>query len=269
MIKRYILHLEAHRNIFRYRPRISFKRAPRAGDRVKDGGVMGTLRLCPTCQEGFLHEPDPVRPKRSRLLPPGPHRWQGGYCIECENNALYCPYPPRPRRTPLLERLVVEVAKSAAVGRSQRVRSDHRPRPAMDFNRPRHVELKVDEPVDIPTHIELKDEKKKPEPSVVKLTVTDEDPILKAEDSDESPETLELGYALGTHEYKRGDEVWTRKADYVVDKLEDDVLYLVRKDVWEARKKAKHVKLEIKEPAEHVELKDEEEKPGIVQLKFE
>lgn len=61
MIKRYILHIEFHRG---YRPHISFRRVPQPGDRVLDGGVMGTLKRCPTCTDGLLHSPD-ERPKKS------------------------------------------------------------------------------------------------------------------------------------------------------------------------------------------------------------
>lgn len=56
MIKRYILHIEFHRG---YRPRISFRRVPQPGDRVEDGGEMGTLVACRTCSAmGLLHVPD-------------------------------------------------------------------------------------------------------------------------------------------------------------------------------------------------------------------
>lgn len=236
MIKSYILHIEAHRNRL---PRISFKRAPQHGDRVVDGGIPGTLKLCPECQEGFLHQPDPVR------------AWTR---------------PKRPAKKGLLVILVEELAKSVAQGRSyppRPARSYHRPRPAMDLNRPTHVELKTDDPTpEVAEHVELKVD----EPT--------EHVELKVE---ESPETLELGYRLGTVDHERGDVLFTHKAEYVVDKLENDVLYLVRKDVWEARlkaakkaKKAKHVEIKVDEPTEHVELKDEEEKPGeIVTLKFD
>lgn len=55
MIAEYILHLEFHRG---YRPRISLRRKPEAGDRVVDGGTPGTLVRCRECGEGFLHVPD-------------------------------------------------------------------------------------------------------------------------------------------------------------------------------------------------------------------
>jgi hypothetical protein len=250
MIKRYILHIETH---WRYRPRISFKKAPKAGDRVVDGGIPGTLKLCPTCQEGFLHEPD--------LLGASPRVKKD-----------------KKRKTPFWAFLLAEVAKSATQPRpysDRPYRSYHTPRPAMDFNVPTHVRLTPERPnrpvrPTVPTHVELKEE---PKPSVVKLTVDDEDPILKKETTDKSPETLELDYTLGTHEYEQGDEVWTHHAKYIVDKLEDNVLYLVRKDVWKARKKkGSHVELKADGSAEHVELKveDEEEKSsGPVVLKFD
>lgn len=47
MIRRYVLHIEAH---IGYRPRISFKRMPRTGDQTPDG----CLVLCPMCQSGYL-----------------------------------------------------------------------------------------------------------------------------------------------------------------------------------------------------------------------
>jgi hypothetical protein len=57
VIKRYILHLEFHKG---YWPIISFRRMPRHGDRMVDGGIPGTLIGCPTCSTtGFLHRPDP------------------------------------------------------------------------------------------------------------------------------------------------------------------------------------------------------------------
>lgn len=77
MIKRYILHLEFH---WGYRPRISLKRMLRPGDRILNGDEMGTLKLCPECQDGLLHEPDwraalknlqSVRP----TLAPDPGSW--------------------------------------------------------------------------------------------------------------------------------------------------------------------------------------------------
>lgn len=234
MIKRYVLHIEAHR---RRLPRISFKRAPRPGDRVVDGGIPGTLRRCPTCQEGFLHEPDP-RPVYSRPKP-----------------------SPKPS---LLGLFVSELAKSIDQGRSSRVRpvrSHHRPRPAMDLNGPQHVELKVKEkkPVE---HVELQVEEETPAEHV-ELKIEEEKTGERVElmlSEDESPETLDLDYARGTRKYKRGEVVWTHKAEYIVDKLEDNVLHLVRKDVWDERKKN----------AKHVELKVEEEKPSqIVELKFD
>lgn len=55
MIKRWTIHFEYH---WGYWPRFSIRRNPRHGDRVVDGGVPGTLKRCPTCQDGFLHEPD-------------------------------------------------------------------------------------------------------------------------------------------------------------------------------------------------------------------
>ncbi len=247
MIKRYILHIEAHRNVFRYRPRISFKRAPRHGDRVVDGGVPGTLKLCPECQEGFLHEPDPIW-KRARAQ--------------------------KPTTTPLAGLLVESLVRnlaSQAVTPPSTTRSPHRSRPAMDFNVPTHVELTVDEPKapkppQGPTHVELKE--KGPEHVELKLDEEVERPEdLEFEDG--SPEELKLNYALGTVDHKRGDVLWTHKAEYVVDKLEDDILYLVRKDVWDEReKKAKHVKLNlVEDESEHVEVKAEE--GTVVKLKFD
>lgn len=66
MIKRYILHIEFH---WGYWPIISFRRTPRHGDRVMDGGEMGTLEACQTCSTvGFLHRAD-VDP-RARVISP-------------------------------------------------------------------------------------------------------------------------------------------------------------------------------------------------------
>lgn len=59
MLRIYILHLEWHRG---YRPHVSLKRKPRAGDRVSNGGQMGTLLTCHTCSgTGTLHQPDWLR----------------------------------------------------------------------------------------------------------------------------------------------------------------------------------------------------------------
>lgn len=56
MIRRYLLHLEAHRG---YRPRVSLRRAPRSGDRVVDGGLPGRLTGCDGCSSvGLLFVPD-------------------------------------------------------------------------------------------------------------------------------------------------------------------------------------------------------------------
>lgn len=57
MIKRWTIHLEFHRG---YWPKFYIRPNPRHGDRVVDGGVLGTLKRCPTCQDGFLHDPDLV-----------------------------------------------------------------------------------------------------------------------------------------------------------------------------------------------------------------
>lgn len=238
MIKRYILHIEAHK--WRV-PRISFKRAPKHGDRVMDGGVMGTLKLCPECQEGFLHEPDPPRVRRSR---------------------------PRPPRPTMLERVLADLSRNLteqALRPARPVRSYHTPRPAMDFNPPTHVEIKDTTPelepptveltvVDSSEHVEIKDAA---EVEHVELK-TEEHVEIKSED--ESPEELELDYKLGNRKYVPSDRVWTHKAWYIVEKLEKDVLHLVREDVWEERQKK----------SEHVELKDKEEDSGeVVVLNFD
>jgi hypothetical protein len=56
VIARFVLHLEAHRG---YWPRVSFRRAPRPGDRVVDGGEPGILVACRECSgQGLLHAPD-------------------------------------------------------------------------------------------------------------------------------------------------------------------------------------------------------------------
>lgn len=182
-------------------------------------------------------------------------------CSICQDGLRREPQPrPRPStKPPLLALFIENLVENRPERRTYPVRparSYHTPRPAMDFN--------------VPSHVEFKDTEQKPEPSVIELTFSD-DPILKNVDSDESPETLELDYTLGKHKYKRGETVWTRKTEYVVEILRDNVLYLVRKDVWEARKKkAEHVELNFDKSAEHVELKAENENPGeIVELKFD
>lgn len=55
MIWIYILHIEFHKG---YWPKISIKRKPKHGQYAVDGGYPGTLKLCPTCQDGFLFEQD-------------------------------------------------------------------------------------------------------------------------------------------------------------------------------------------------------------------
>lgn len=277
MIKRYVLHIEAHK---RHLPRVSFKRAPRAGDRVVDGGVPGTLKLCPVCEEGLLHEPD-RRKTRSNVTPPGPHKWLGGYCVDCENNALFCPYPPSPPKTSILRLFLKGFAESLSRP------SSYPTRPARPYYAPRpatHVELRATDPTPEPPVRGLKLEKPAKH---VELTVKDEKTTehveLKAKDEktaehveltfeEESPETLELERKPGMRKYKVGDTVETHNAEYVVERFDNKVLYLVRKDVWEARKKAKHVELEVEEEktTEHVELNFEERKPvEHVELKFD
>lgn len=130
-----------------------------------------------------------------------------------------------------------------------------------------------------PTHVEIKDTTPEPEASAVELTVVDSSEHVEIKDAaevehvelkteehveikseDESPEELELDYKLGNRKYVPSDRVWTHKAWYIVEKLEKDVLYLVREDVWEERQKK----------SEHVELKDEKEDSGeVVVLNFE
>lgn len=140
----------------------------------------------------------------------------------------------------------------------------------MDFNAPTHVELKVTEPETPDLELRVV-----PPAEHVELKIDEPAEHVELKVEDESPEELELDYKLGQNKHKRGDILWTHKAEYVVDKLEDDVLYLVRKDVWDARekeakKKTKHVELKFDEDPEHVELKVDEEEPAkIVQLKFE
>lgn len=59
MLKRFVLHLEWHRG---YRPHVSLRRMPQAGDRVMNGGQLGTLLTCHTCSgTGTLHQPDWLR----------------------------------------------------------------------------------------------------------------------------------------------------------------------------------------------------------------
>lgn len=56
MIARWVLQVEVHVG---YWPRVSFRRAPRPGDAVVDGGVPGVLVACPECSGGgLLLEPD-------------------------------------------------------------------------------------------------------------------------------------------------------------------------------------------------------------------
>jgi hypothetical protein len=104
VIARFVLHVEAHRG---YRPRVSFRRAPRPGDRVVDGGVPGTLVRCRECGEGFLHQPDDgVRRPR-----PAPAGWTPCSSTECSAAmcASVCPGRPAPGAA-------VDVAKDAAFG---------------------------------------------------------------------------------------------------------------------------------------------------------
>lgn len=71
MIKRYILHIEFH---WGYRPRISLRRKPRAGDHVIDGGIPGTLEACKTCDgDGLLLRPDEA-PTFTKLMASPPDR---------------------------------------------------------------------------------------------------------------------------------------------------------------------------------------------------
>jgi hypothetical protein len=153
----------------------------------------------------------------------------------------------------------------------------------MDFNYtpPKHVELKVTEPesessvpdltiVEPSEHVELEVKESAEHVELVELKETKKDKKkdkdkksdehVEIEVKDESPEELELDYKLGNRKYVPSDRVWTHKAWYIVEALRDDVLYLVREDVWKERQKK----------AEHVELTVEEEKPSeIVVLDFE
>lgn len=56
MIKSWTIHFEMHRG---YWPKLHIFRTPRHGDRVRDGGIPGTLVACPSCSGiGLLHIPD-------------------------------------------------------------------------------------------------------------------------------------------------------------------------------------------------------------------
>ena len=65
MIARWVLHVEWH---WGYRLRVSFRRAPRSGDRVMNGGVPCVLERCYHCGEGFLaRELEPAHRGMGRL----------------------------------------------------------------------------------------------------------------------------------------------------------------------------------------------------------
>lgn len=76
-IVRLELHAEWHPG---YRPRLSIRRAPRPGDEVVDGGVVGVLVRCGECGDGLLFEPDrevcgfqhPLNPDVRCVLAPHP-----------------------------------------------------------------------------------------------------------------------------------------------------------------------------------------------------
>jgi hypothetical protein len=124
----------------------------------------------------------------------------------------------------------------------------------MDLNAPTHVKLQVREPAE---HVELKITEPAEHVEHVELKVEESSKHVELKFDEESPETLELDYKLGKTKHKRGDILWTHKAEYVVDRLADKVLHLVRKDVWDERqKKAEHVELKTVEetPSEHVVL---------------
>jgi hypothetical protein len=58
-IRRYVVHAEWHPG---YRPRLSIRRAPRAGDRVMNGDEPSTLVPCRDCGTvGFFA--DPIEPR--------------------------------------------------------------------------------------------------------------------------------------------------------------------------------------------------------------
>lgn len=60
MIKIWTIHFEMHKG---YIPKLKIFRTPRHGDRVRDGGVMGTLIACQECSGvGLLHQPDSDQP---------------------------------------------------------------------------------------------------------------------------------------------------------------------------------------------------------------
>lgn len=66
MIKQWILHIEFHRG---YRPRVSFRRVPRAGSRTIDGGIPGTIVPCRECGHATMFQPDAGFPRMSSLAP--------------------------------------------------------------------------------------------------------------------------------------------------------------------------------------------------------
>jgi hypothetical protein len=212
-----------------------------------DGGVWGTLRRCPTCEEGFLHEPDPPRSRKIRRSP---------------------------SRPTVLQRVVSDLIRNLvenSVSPARPTRPDYRPRPAFGVKAQTHVELKTVEPqpvedekltIEIPAeHVVLESkEEKKDEHVEIKVT-------------DESPETLEVDATLKKYKnYKAGDTVKTHKAEYVVDSIRGNVMYLIRKDIWEERNKLKHVVLESKdeEKDEHVVLESKDDgDAGHVVLNFD
>jgi hypothetical protein len=100
VIKRYILHFEFHKG---YWPIISFRRVPKHGDRVEDGGVMGTLIACKACSGvGLLHVADEIKLPEGVVPSIMPEPKLGKYM---DKNKLYILYDRDLRTVSMLPRL--------------------------------------------------------------------------------------------------------------------------------------------------------------------
>lgn len=192
MIKRYILHIEFH---WGYCPRISIKRAPRHGDRVVDGGVLGTLQRCPTCQEGFLHEPDPD------LIMTSVEETDRGLEVHLQR-------PKSPR-----EQFIENVLRAGAY-LDRPGGSNHESALAIDFNAPMPSDI-----VEAPRHLNM--DRTEPRPDIPKAKIS-----MQPRDDQGLTELL---LQKGSLEYMIGEIVWYDHAEHRVVAFEREKRLLLRR----------------------------------------
>lgn len=195
MLKIYILHLEWNKG---YRPHVSLRRKPKAGDRVLNGGEPGTLLTCDTCSgTGTLHQPDWLR------------------------EAVKKPSPQMTYEPPL--RIVLEPFTEEGVLR--RVGDI-----VSSYNRAYEVFAIAYDMEENPTAVYA--ELMLPRPGHLLPTALEFNKrSSNATNEDDSPETLCLGISLSHTPHRVGQELWTRGAQYVITQVVlGDYMILTRKE---------------------------------------